>query len=237
VVNETPRGATVVEESKGAAALISTLFVVGGAGLGWLVKAGAGWVADLSWAPFQGPFRLISEITESEPASTIVALAIGAVAGAVVAVLAVADMLHVTLASDHVALRRGDATQRFLRTDISAAYMDGKNLVLVGNAGEELAREKTDLKAADLADAFRTCGFRWSDDDPFAADFTRWVPDTEGLPAGSDALLKARDKALKNGDQDDVDELRAELAKLGVVVRDQAKRQYWRLVERELGQR
>lgn len=235
-MSETPRGATVVEESKASVAIVGTLFVAGGAALGWIIKFGAGWVADLSWAPFQGPFRLISEITEAEPASTIVALAVGAVAGAVVALLAVADMLQVTLASDHVALKRGDMRQRFERADVSAAYMDGKQLILVGDSGEELAREKTDLKKADLADAFRTRGFHWSEGDPFAADFRRWVPDTPGLPTGSDALFKAREKALNNGDQEDVAELRAELAKLGVVVRDQEKRQYWRLTDHALGQ-
>jgi len=235
-VSETSGDATVVEESKSGIALMSTLFVLGGAGLGWFIKTGAGWVADLPWAPFQGPFRLITEITDAEPVSTIVALAIGALAGAIFAVLAMADMLRVTLASNHVALRRGSKEQTFARADISAAYVDGKQLVVVGTSGEELAREQTDLGKDELGDAFRARGYPWSQDDPYAADFRRWVPDTPDLPPGADALFKAREKAITSGDNDDVAELRSELAKLSVVVRDQDKRQYWRLDDRQIDQ-
>lgn len=220
--------ATVVREPKGGVAVVSVAFVVGGAGLGWLIKAAAGWVAGLPWAPFQGPFRLISEITGAEPVSTIVALVVGALAGGVVALLAVADMLRVTLTSEEVVLTRGDHRRSLNRSEINAVFMDGKQLVLVGRGGEELAREQNDLKPGRLAEAFRARGYRWSDEDPFAADFRRWVPETPGLPEGAEALLKARERALQNGDKDDVADLRSELARLGVVVRDQDKRQYWR---------
>lgn len=231
-MTQIPPSTTVVEEPKSGIALISALFIVGGAGLGWLIKAGAGWVADLPWAPFQGPLRLINEITGAEPVSTIAALVVGAVAGAVVAVVSMADILQVTVSSDSVALKRGSKEQMFKRSAISTAYMDGKHLVLVGGSGEELAREKTDLRKADFAEAFHERGFHWSDDDPFATEFRRWVPDTPGLPPGADALFKAREKAMKDRDESDVSEMRSELAKLGVVVRDQDNRQYWRLVDR-----
>jgi hypothetical protein len=48
-----------------------------------------------------------------------------------------------------------------------------------------------------------------------------------GLPAGANALFTAREKA----DSDDSRELRSELAKLGVLVRDDKGKQYWRLAE------
>ena len=41
-------------------------------------------------------------------------------------------------------------------------------------------------------------------------------------------LLKARARALDKGDGDEAVQLRADLARLGVVVRDENKRQYWR---------
>lgn len=228
-MSEAAHDATVVEESKWGVGVVSAAFVLGGAGLGWLIKAGAGWVADLPWAPLQGPFRLINQVTEAEPISTIVVLVVGALAGGVVAMLAVADLLRVTLTSEGVTLTRGDHRQSLNRSEIGAVFMDGKQLVLVGGAGEELAREQTDLDVARLGEAFRARGYRWSAEDPFATDYRRWVPDTPGLPEGADALLKARQKAMQNGDKDDVTELRSELARLGVVVRDEGKRQFWRL--------
>ena len=48
------------------------------------------------------------------------------------------------------------------------------------------------------------------------------------LPVGADALLKARARALDKGDSGDAAELRSELARLGVVVRDEKKRQFVR---------
>ena len=48
------------------------------------------------------------------------------------------------------------------------------------------------------------------------------------LPQAADAFLRARARALRDDKKDDAAELRDELAKLGVVVRDEKKKQYWR---------
>ncbi|WP_420708742.1 CysS/YqeB C-terminal domain-containing protein [Streptomyces sp. NRRL S-1813] len=50
------------------------------------------------------------------------------------------------------------------------------------------------------------------------------------MPDAANAFLKARQGALekKGPSDDDTRELRAELARLGVVVRDEKGRQYWR---------
>lgn len=45
------------------------------------------------------------------------------------------------------------------------------------------------------------------------------------------ALLKARHKALQDEEKDDIEEFRLELAQLGIVVRDEGTRQYWRKAE------
>lgn len=74
----------------------------------------------------------------------------------------------------------------------------------------------------------RNHGYPWTDADPFVNDFQRWVPNMEELPAGADALLKARQQALEKRNDHDIAELRDELAKLGVFVKDTKKRQYLR---------
>jgi hypothetical protein len=55
------------------------------------------------------------------------------------------------------------------------------------------------------------------------------VPDLAGLPDGANALLAARAKALKKRDADESAVLLTELHRLGVVVRVEKGRQYWRL--------
>ncbi|MEJ3750739.1 hypothetical protein WEI85_46725 [Actinomycetes bacterium KLBMP 9797] len=224
------RNETVVSEPRWVWPLIWISFPVLGAGVGWLLTLAAGWVADLPAAPFQGVFEAVDGM--AEPYATAVALGVGLLAGLALAYLGAREVLTVTVSGAEVTLARGDGSTRSVtRTAVAVAYLDGKQLVLLGRAGEELAREKSDLDGSGLREALREYGYPWHDGgDPYRDEYRRWVPDTPDLPPGADALLKARAKALEKGDGDDAADLRAELGKLGVVVRDEKKRQYWRAV-------
>ena len=224
---------TVVTEPAWIRALVWIGLPLLGAGAGWLLKAITGWVVSLSWAPLQGPFRLVDEILTSvgEPWATFGSLAVGAVAGLVLAFIAQQETLTVAIAHDRVTTKRGESTRTFDRAAVGAVFLDGKELVILGRGRDELAREASDLGADGLRDAFLVHGYSWlADGDPFKEDYRLWVEDTPDLPPGANALLKARARALGQGDDGKRDalELRAELARLGVVVREEKKRQYWR---------
>ncbi|MCP3803949.1 hypothetical protein NLX83_32240 [Allokutzneria sp. A3M-2-11 16] len=195
-----------------------------GAVVGWLVKPLAAWVATLPWAPMQGPFELAERI----PGWVLVGG--GALLGLALAFFVSLDMLRVVVSAERVVLRRGDDTTEVDGAKVSAVFLDGKRIVLLGADGAELAAEKTDLNAGELRDAFTASGFRWlAEGDPHAGEYRLWVEDTPDLPPGADALLKARKRAIGSGEDEDVRLLRAELGRLGVVVRDDRKRQYWRM--------
>ncbi|WBL39587.1 hypothetical protein O7R04_01295 [Bacillus velezensis] len=49
------------------------------------------------------------------------------------------------------------------------------------------------------------------------------------MEPGANALLKAREKALKEEEKADAKELKAEISKLGITVREKGSRQYWRI--------
>jgi hypothetical protein len=200
-----------------------------GAAAGWVLKLVAGWVAGLPWAPFQGPFKLVASI--AEPYATIGSLVLGLAVGLTVAVIAERELLAVTVTDNDVTLVRGtDVTVAFERSTVDAAFMDGKKLILLGSSGEELAREGSDLPAGALAKAFQAHVYPWrADGDPYQDNFRLWVHDMPGLPPGANALLAARAKALA-GRGDDAAALRTELLRLGVVVREEKRRQYWRQV-------
>lgn len=198
-----------------------------GAGAGWLLKLMACWVVSLPLVPFKGPFRFIE--SAREPYATIGVLALGGLAGLVLAFLVALDDLTVTVSDGQVTMVRGGETQRIERASVSAVFLEGKRLVLLGQATEELAREASDFGADRLGDAFLAHGFPWhKDGDPYEDDYRRWVEDTPDLPAGANALLKARARALDKGDKEDAADLRTELAKMGVIVREEKKRQQWR---------
>ncbi|MFD0385461.1 hypothetical protein ACFQ2B_33740 [Streptomyces stramineus] len=142
--------------------------------------------------------------------------------------------MAVRVSDERVVLTRKGRDQQFPRDAVGTAFRDGKRLVLLGRDGAELAREECDLNARRMADAFTKHGYAWADGDPHRGEFRRWVRDAPGLPEGANAVLKARQRLLeKHGSSgDEVRELRDDLARLGVVVRDEKRRQYWRTPQR-----
>ncbi len=221
-------GATVVAVPVWERVLIAVGFPVLGMAVGWGLIAVADWVAGLEWAPFQGLFELVARIPE--PWATLGAVALGLVAGVLLVLTAIGERLTVTVRHDAALLERPDAAARTVaRGDVAAVFTDGKALVLQGAGGAEHAREVSDLRLADLRAAFTAHGYPWREDgDPYADRFRLWVPDLAGLPEGANALLAARAGALKKNDAGESAVLLAELHRIGVVVRVEKNRQYWR---------
>ncbi|GAA2603937.1 hypothetical protein [Streptomyces tubercidicus] len=218
---------TVLAQPAWMSALVHAVLMLVGAGAGWLIKILAGWLVTLPWAPMQGAARLLNSIPE--PWLTVGLLSAGTALGLVVGLIARYEELSVAVSGERITLTRKGKGQAIARDRITQAFLDGKELVLLGDDGSELAREASDLEARRLADAFRAHGYTWADEDPYKDDFRRWVPDMPGLPHGANALLKARAQLLeKKKSTTDLRELREELAALGVVVRDEKRRQYWR---------
>ncbi|WP_264031878.1 hypothetical protein [Cellulosimicrobium sp. SH8] len=92
----------------------------------------------------------------------------------------------------------------------------------------ELLNVRTELATHRLADAFRSHDWPWHDGDPWAEEFRRWVPGDPSLPPSADAVLRARAAMLQADKTSDAADLRRELSRLDVVVRDVDKIQHWR---------
>jgi len=189
----------------------------------------AEFVVRLPWAPLRGPFKLIQDLPE--PQATIGALVLGAVAGLVLAGFVDAESMTVRMSRTDVRLHRPGTDRTVPRSEVAVAFTDGDQLVLLSRTGRELAREPSHLSAERLAHAFARHGIAWADQDPYAEAYRRWVPDLPEVGADANAAFAAREKALRGGDRSDAAELREELARLGFVVRDRQKRQYWRRVD------
>ena len=220
-------GKTVIAESTSARVLTWTLLPAGCAVLGWLLQLLAGWLVSWRFMVFRGPLELIDSIPA--PWDTIGPLGVGLLVGLVLAAMAAHESLTVTVDHDTVTLEGSERVSTFRRDEVSAVFVDRKQLVLLGTDTRELDRRPGELSRDRLAEAFRAHGYPWTDGDPHAEEYRRWVPDTPGLPEGANVLLAARQKNLKSSD---AKELRGELAKLGVLVRDDSGKQYWRVVPR-----
>ncbi len=217
---------------RGGQALFFVVPAVLGVALGFGLWALVGWLLGLPWIPFRGPLQLVDAIPDR--VALPILLGLGLVAGGLFGAYALQDELFLTVGDDQVRLKRGDADRRLPRTAVRAVFLDRKELVLLADDGNELAREKTDASAAKLTAAFTRHGYPWRDADPRAEDFRLWRPDATGLPAGAGALLRLRARALEQDRSGDANDLRGELVDLGVVVRDEGGRQYWRLADRPL---
>ena len=200
-----------------------------GAGLGLALHLLLDWLLGLPWLPFKGPLALIDSIPNQIALPVLIGL--GVLAGVIFGVVALADELSITVTRDSVRLKRGDVDRTLRRGAVASVFLDGKDLVLLGPDTNELAREKTDQTSARLAAAFTEHGYAWQPSgDPQEVDYRLWSTSSVGLPAGADALLAIRAKTLTDRRRaGDAADLRAELVKLGVVVRDQGGKQYWRL--------
>ncbi|MFJ6195413.1 hypothetical protein [Micromonospora sp. NPDC092111] len=223
-----PGAATVVGGDVGELVVMWVGFPLLGAGAGWLLTLVSDWVAGLPWAPVQGWFELVAGLPYHRAVAGGVTL--GVLAGLLVAHVGTRERLIVTVDRAGVRLHRDGAGRELSRRSVAAAFTDRKDLVLLGAGGEELTREPSDLSRRRLRDAFQEHGWPWQDADPHRDTYRRWVEGLPELPPGADPLLRARQRAVEANRGRDARELRGELARLGVVIRDDGKRQYWRRV-------
>lgn len=203
---------------------------VGGV-LGALTPAVVDWLADQGWIPFmKGPLRGLSRAIDSNQGDL---LSIGLVVAGVVLGLWFTykidqDALLTRVRDDRVTLGRDDETRDLHARIVAAAYVDHKDLVLVGHDGDELFRRAIDLSPARYREAFQRHGYTWLDSDPYASAFQPWVEGDPRLPAGANTLLAARASARAGKDNGAIATLTRQLAETGVVVKDVKTRQHWR---------
>lgn len=215
-------------------AWIGPAFLIGlplvGAALGWGLTFIVERIVGLSWFPLQGLFELFTDL--SKTLQLIVAIAVGLLLGLVLALIAIHEMLTITVGRDQIDFKRGDYGRGIERADVASVFVADKRVVVLGHRRQELASVEFDLDRDKLAAALRRYGYGWlPDGDPYAAEFKRWVPGADGLPRGANAVLKARQHALEKSNAGDLRELADELADLAVVVHDKDKKQYWRLAD------
>ncbi|MEP7795406.1 hypothetical protein [Sanguibacter sp. 25GB23B1] len=194
-----------------------------------MLALGLDWIVGLSWVPFQGPLSLVDELTGSWTVLALVVL--GVALGLVLALSVYGDVVYVTVEPQAVVVTRGDEVRRVPRSAVATVFLEGGHLVVQDASGRRGARAPVDHLPTDrLRAVFIGCGYRWVEADPLAGAFSRWFENAPGLPAGGDAILAARQKALDGGQEEAAEDLRVELDRVGVVVRDEGGRQFWRPV-------
>lgn len=224
-----PPPAITVGPSRAFHVVVWLGFPLAGALAGWLLTLGLDTIVNLSWAPFQGPLRLVDDITGSWTLPVL--LGLGAVLGLMLALSAYGEVPTVTVEPEGITITRDDTVQRVDRSDAATVFAEGAQLVVQDASGRRRALAPIgDLPIDKLRGALTSHGYAWTEADPFETAFSRWVENAPALPVGADAILVARQRALDKGHEQDAEDFRLELDKVGVVVRDDGKRQFWRPV-------
>jgi len=226
----TSNAKTVVGYSTATKVMLYGGFGLIGLGIGYFLPRIAEWALKLPWVPFEGPLKLIQSWQGLWLDAGLTFL--GFIVGLVFAYLAIQESLVIACSDQEVTLRIDDRERTITRSDVGRVFVDRGHLVVLGSSGQELAREKSDMSEEQIGRAFTNHGYPYSPGgDPYEAEYRRWVMDTPDLDAAANAVLKAREAALKEEEKDDARDLRQELGKMGIIVRDVDKRQFWRFVK------
>ncbi len=217
---------TILNFSKTDKVIMWLGFPLIGLVLGWFLPSTAKWASTLPWVPFQGPLNLIASYNGAWVGFATMAL--GLVAGIALTFLSFHESLEMIIDDEKIIFKLRNDEMNFKKKDISLVFMDGKQIVLLGNDEKELFRYKQELNKNTVAAAFLNHDYLWSDSEPFHEDFKKWVVDCPDLSPAANALFKARKIAIEDGEDEEVFQLAKELWKLRVSVKEIKKSQYYR---------
>ncbi len=144
---------TVVEPPMTQHLVVAAAFVGLGAALGWVAPWVVGWGLAQPWLPFKGPLAILDQLEGNFGGWLLIV--IGAVAGLVVGVLAMADTTKIEITARDITLVKGDKKQRFARSQIGTVVIDGSHLVLRDRVDVDLIRQKVDGSVPALTEALR----------------------------------------------------------------------------------
>lgn len=210
--------------------------LLGAALAGWALPPLGRWLSGLPALPFRIVFRLLGGID----AWWEVALAalVGAGAGLVLGLSALEGrVLRVAVDAETLRLEGGTRDGDVARADVSAVFLDGSRLVVLGPDSFPVLHGPLPAPRAAAAErvakSARRYGYPWRDADPYAVEYRRWDHGrTPGLPPGADTLLDARRTALARKATREVASLELALREHGWTARDEDGQQYVRPLTR-----
>ncbi|WP_449374923.1 YqeB family protein, partial [Bacillus licheniformis] len=117
-----------------------------GAVLGWFLPVIADWVLTIPIVPFKGPLEFITSLNNFWV--SIIAAVIGIVAGLFFSQYIFTEILQVFISDQNVKLLFKEKEVVIEKKDISAVYLENKDLVVLDHKGTELYREQLESKRA-----------------------------------------------------------------------------------------
>ncbi|MEV0845214.1 hypothetical protein AB0J21_04860 [Streptomyces sp. NPDC049954] len=210
--------------------------LLGAALAGWALPPLGRWLSGLPALPFRIVFRFLGGIDAWWEVA--LAVLVGAAVGLVLGLSALeGQVLRVSIDAEGLRLEGGTRDGDVARADVSAVFLDGSRLVVLGPDSfpvlhGPLPPPRT-ATADRLAKSARRYGYPWRDADPYAAEYRHWSHGrTPGLPPEAGTMLDARRTALERKAVREVAALEKALREHGWTVRDEDGQQYVRPLTR-----
>lgn len=202
--------------------------VLGGI-IGWFVPTIVKWLLKLPVIPLEKLFILITSLNSQWV--SVVAAVIGIILGIILTLIIFSETLEVTVTENSIRLKLGDSINIIEKKDISAIYFEKKELFILDQNSFEIYRGIIESKEDKVREVLQNYKYPWSEQDPFSNQYQRWALGYPDFSEKINVLLHAREQALKEKKKDDAKYLREDLAKLGVVIKDERNGQYVRKVK------
>ncbi|MCE5100091.1 hypothetical protein KJB80_09470 [Staphylococcus cohnii] len=217
---------TILGFSRFEKLMIILIPMILGGTIGWFLPTIAKWILKLPFIPLEKLFIFASHSNNFW--FSISAMIIGVIAGIILSIFILSESLKVIISDDAVKLQIGDEQKIINKSDISAVYVEKKTLIILGKYSNELCRESLESKIETTKNAFLYHRYPWKEEDPFIKQYKRWVLGHPDFSNQINALLYAREQALKNDEEDEAKQLRKDLVQLNIVIRDDKNAQYVR---------
>ncbi|KMY45786.1 50S ribosomal protein L29 [Pradoshia eiseniae] len=202
--------------------------VLGGM-LGWFIPVISDLLLKLPVVPWGGIIEFIASLNSLW--FSIVASIIGIIVGIIWTLIIYNESLEIKINFENLQLKIDDKIDTIDKKDISAIYIDYNQLVILGESSNQLYREVLDAKKETAQEAFNLFQYPWCEKDPYEGQYQRWVLGHPDFPEKINALLYAREITLREGKKKEAKYLQMDLAKLGVVIKDENNAQYVRLAK------
>lgn len=148
--------------SSGDRTFVLVGFPVAGAVLGLVLPFLWRLVADVGWLPFRGPVSALMSLDEGW--QWLARLGILAVAGLVLALVAIAEDTVVSVGREDIAIIRDGTTRTIPREQVAGVYHDGKKLIIETAQGRRLLDAPIDGAKTKAGPAFTRFGYPWEND-------------------------------------------------------------------------
>src|SRR5690349_1168954 len=130
---------TVIGHSATDKAILYGALPLAGVVLGFFVPRIADWAAGLRWFPWQRILEVLATWNSWWVGG--VCMAIGLLGGLLLGATALDGTLKVTIGNESVEFRKNEKVVTVPRTKVTAAFLDGKEIVLLDATTRELVRE------------------------------------------------------------------------------------------------